>query len=392
MLKIPKPMKEKENLYRRMVLFGAAIAILIVYFEKILWIVGLIINICMPFVIGGGIAFILNTIANNIVRVVNILWKRSENKVIRFLANVGSILVILALLMVFALVIIPRVASSFQTIVAVMPKAIYNMYHWAYYASKPIPFIHSWLRTLNADLGNISKMIDNVLQWVVSGNVTDLVGSLYSVVSNTFSILFSSVIAIMFSIIILFNKKTVVHEGTTFLKAYLSHAHYQKTMHVLHLVRDTFTNYISGTCTECLILGTLVIVFSSIFKLPFAFLNGIIVAIGALIPMFGALCGAIIAALFIAIESPIHGVYFMIMFICIQQVEGNFIYPNVVGRSVGLPPVYVMVAVTLGANLAGVIGMILFIPIFSCLHQLIEEDAKLRIKEKKYLEEEYIEE
>ncbi len=154
-------------------------------------------------------------------------------------------------------------------------------------------------------------------------------------------------------------------------------------------MRNTFTNYISGTCTECLILGTLVIAFSSLFRMPFAFLSGILVGIGALIPMFGALCAAIISALFIAIESPMQGVYFMILFVCIQQVEGNFIYPNVVGKSVGLPPIYVMVAVTLGANLAGVIGMVLFIPVFSCLYQLIKEDAKGRLERREYLESEY---
>ena len=389
MLKISKPMKEKENLYRRIILFGVAIAMLALYFEKILWIFGLVLNICMPFLIGGGMGFVLNTIANNLVRMVCFAGKRKENKAIRFFANVGAIFVIVALLLVFALIVVPRVASSMQTIIAVMPKTIYNLYHWAYYASKPVPLVHSWLRTLNADLGNISSMIDSVLQWVVSGNVSEIVGSVYSVVSNTFSILFSSLIAIMFSIIVLFHKKAVVKEGHVLMKAYLSGAHYKKTIHVLQLVRNTFTNYISGTCTECLILGTLVIAFSSLFRMPFAFLSGILVGIGALIPMFGALCAAIISALFIAIESPMQGVYFMILFVCIQQVEGNFIYPNVVGKSVGLPPIYVMVAVTLGANLAGVIGMVLFIPVFSCLYQLIKEDAKGRLERREYLESEY---
>lgn len=389
MLKISKPMKEKENLYRRIILFGVAIAMLALYFEKILWIFGLVLNICMPFLIGGGMGFVLNTIANNLVRMVCFAGKRKENTAIRFFANVGAIFVIVALLLVFALIVVPRVASSMQTIIAVMPKTIYNLYHWAYYASKPVPLVHSWLRTLNADLGNISSMIDSVLQWVVSGNVSEIVGSVYSVVSNTFSILFSSLIAIMFSIIVLFHKKAVVKEGHVLMKAYLSGAHYKKTIHVLQLVRNTFTNYISGTCTECLILGTLVIAFSSLFRMPFAFLSGILVGIGALIPMFGALCAAIISALFIAIESPMQGVYFMILFVCIQQVEGNFIYPNVVGKSVGLPPIYVMVAVTLGANLAGVIGMVLFIPVFSCLYQLIKEDAKGRLERREYLESEY---
>ncbi len=169
------------------------------------------------------------------------------------------------------------------------------------------------------------------------------------------------------------------------MRAYLSNKRYAKTVHILSLIRNTFTSYIGGTCTECIILATLVMFFASLFQIPFAFLAGILVGIGALIPMFGALAAAIIAALLIAVDTPIEGLYFIILFICIQQVEGNFIYPNVVGKSVGIPPIYVMIAVTLGANVAGILGMVFFIPIFSCLYQLIKEDAskRIEIKDKK---------
>lgn len=389
MLKINKQSKEKENLCRRIILFGAAVAMFALYFEKILWILGLIFNICMPFLLGGGLAFIFNIIANNIVRIYRSLTKKKENRIVRFLANIGSIAFVAALLAVFLIGIVPRAGASIQTIVQVMPRTLANIYHWAYYASKPVPFIHSWLKTLNADPGNISAMIENVTSWIVSGNVQDVVGSVYSVVTNTFSILFSVIIAVMFAIIVLFNKKTVVKEADLLMQAYLSKTHYKKSAHVIELIKNTFTSYISGSCTECLILGTLVAFFASVFGFPFAFLDGILVAIGALIPMFGALCAAILAALFTAIENPMQGVYFMIMFLCIQQVEGNFIYPHVMGRSVGLPPIYVMIAVTLGASLAGVLGMIIFIPILSCVHQLVSENAKARIMRKNKLEEEY---
>ncbi|MCI9041080.1 AI-2E family transporter [Dubosiella newyorkensis] len=385
MFHIPKTLKEKENLYRRLLLFAVGLFMLVLYFEKILWIVSIIVNICMPFIIGGAIAFIWNTIANNLINFYSLISHRSENKVIRFIANILSIMVFVLLLALFLFLIMPRVISSFQTLLSLMPQTIHNIYHWAYYASKPIPYVHQWLRTINADPGNISQVLESLFSWVISGSANDIIGNVYSVLTNTFSLLFSTLISIMFAVIVLFNKQTVVKEGFYLMRAYLSKKRYAKTVHILSLIRNTFTSYIGGTCTECIILATLVMFFASLFQIPFAFLAGILVGIGALIPMFGALAAAIIAALLIAVDTPIEGLYFIILFICIQQVEGNFIYPNVVGKSVGIPPIYVMIAVTLGANVAGILGMVFFIPIFSCLYQLIKEDAskRIEIKDKK---------
>jgi len=188
----------------------------------------------------------------------------------------------------------------------------------------------------------------------------------------------------MFSIIVLFNKSTVVKESKGLLRAYMPDDIYEKTLHVLRLIARTFTQYIGGTCTECIILGTLVTVGATLLNIPYATLVGIIVGVGALVPMFGALIAAIIGALFVATESVQSAVYFMIMFICIQQVEGNFIYPNVVGRSVGFPPMYVIVAVTVGASLGGILGIIISIPVCSCIYQLVKEDVVMRLKVKKH--------
>ena len=113
-------------------------------------------------------------------------------------------------------------------------------------------------------------------------------------------------------------------------------------------------------------------------KIPYAFLIGLVVGIGALVPMFGALVAALLCAFFIAITSPVQGFTFIIMFI--QQVEGNFIYPQVVGKSVGFPPMYIIVAITIGANVAGIIGIIIFIPICSCIYQLVSEDVLTRLQ------------
>lgn len=181
----------------------------------------------------------------------------------------------------------------------------------------------------------------------------------------------------------LFNKEQVVHETKSLLKAYLPEKNYDRVRHVLKLIIRIFTSYVGGTCLECLILASLVTVGSLILKIPYAFLVGLVVGIGALVPMFGALAAAILCAFFIAMTSPVQGLTFIIMFICIQQVEGNFIYPHVVGKSVGFPPMYIIVAITIGANVAGIIGIIIFIPICSCIYQLVSEDVLSRLQKVK---------
>lgn len=386
MLKIPKQYKEKEVLYRRMMIFAAALVMIVLYFEKIANVLGYIITICMPFIFGGGLAFVFNIIANNLMKFGIRFLGLKENLITRTIINIISIILFFSVVAGFVIVIFPQIFSSFEKIASNLPNAIETLYLWAYRTTLSIPSLHEWILNLNinlTDLDNLSSWLSEITGWVISGGANNIFGSVYQFISTTFSFVLSVLVSLMFSIIVLFNKRTVVKECKGLLKAYLSADAYSNVIHVIRLVNKTFTQYIGGTCTECIILGTLVTCGATIFNLPYATLSGIIVGIGALIPMFGAIVAAMIAALFIATESVSSAAYFMIMFICIQQVEGNFIYPNVVGRSVGFPPMYVVVAVTIGASLAGVMGMVVFIPICSCIYQLVKEDVVLKLKLKK---------
>ena len=189
--------------------------------------------------------------------------------------------------------------------------------------------------------------------------------------------------AFVFAILALFNKERLIIGGKKMLKAYCSDRVYTKTLYVLELTRSTFTNYIGGSCTECLILGSLVTVGGVILKIQYAFLGGVIVGFTALVPMFGAFVGCLISALFIAMVDPMQALYFIIMVVCIQQVEGNLIYPHVVGNSVGLPPLYVIVAISIGGSLMGVIGMIIFIPLCSVIYSLLRTNINERLKRRR---------
>ena len=377
---------EKEKMYQRLIIFTLLIGMVIYYFEKIFCFLGWIRQMCLPFLLGAGLAFVFNIISNNLMRY-SIKWfDIKDTKIKRIISNVLSVLIVFAVFVAFVGIVIPRILFSIQLLLTNFPKMIYELYIWLLDVTKNIDVIHDSLKNLDINafstfaIDNVSKKISS---WLVSGGANDIFGSIFTILSTTFSWFAQAFISIVFSFLLLFNKEQVVHETKSLLKAYLPEKNYDRVRHVLKLIVRIFTSYVGGTCLECLILASLVTVGSLILKIPYAFLVGLVVGIGALVPMFGALVAAILCAFFIAMTSPVQGLTFIIMFICIQQVEGNFIYPHVVGKSVGFPPMYIIVAITIGANVAGIIGIIIFIPICSCIYQLVSEDVLSRLQKVK---------
>lgn len=377
---------EKEKMYQRLIIFTLLIGMVIYYFEKIFCFFSWIGQMCLPFLLGAGLAFVFNIISNNLMRY-SIKWfDIKDTKIKRIISNVLSVLIVFAVFVAFVGIVIPRILFSIQLLLTNFPKMIYELYIWLLDVTKNIDVIHDSLKNLDINafstfaIDNVSKKISS---WLVSGGANDIFGSIFTILSTTFSWFAQAFITIVFSFLLLFNKEQVVHETKSLLKAYLPEKDYDRVRHVLKLIIRIFTSYVGGTCLECLILASLVTVGSLILKIPYAFLVGLVVGIGALVPMFGALVAAILCAFFIAMTSPVQGLTFIIMFICIQQVEGNFIYPHVVGKSVGFPPMYIIVAITIGANVAGIIGIIIFIPICSCIYQLVSEDVLSRLQKVK---------
>ena len=377
---------EKEKMYQRLIIFTLLIGMVIYYFEKIFRFLGWIGQMCLPLLLGAGLAFVFNIISNNLMRY-SIKWfDIKDTKIKRMISNVLSILIVFAVFIAFVGIVIPRILFSIQLLLTNFPQMIYEFYVWLLDVTKHVDVVHDFLQHLDINafstfaMDNVSKKVSS---WLVSGGANDIFGSIFTILSTTFSWFAQAFITIVFSFLLLFNKEQVVQETKSLLQAYLPEKNYERVRHVLKLIIRIFTSYVGGTCLECLILASLVTVGSLILKIPYAFLVGLAVGIGALVPMFGALVAAILCAFFIAMTSPVQGLTFIIMFICIQQVEGNFIYPHVVGKSVGFPPMYIIVAITIGANVAGIIGIIIFIPICSCIYQLVSEDVLSRLQKVK---------
>lgn len=195
-------------------------------------------------------------------------------------------------------------------------------------------------------------------------------------------------IGFIFAIYILGQKEILCNQGKRIVSAFFPEHMERFILKIFTLANKNFSNFISGQCTEAVILGCLFVIAMTIFRMPYAILVGVLIAFTALIPIMGAFIGCFVGAFLILVNDPIQAVWFIVMFLIIQQLEGNLIYPKVVGNKVGLPSIWVLMAVSVGGSLFGVAGMLFFIPFVSTIYMLLrdavnERNAKKQKREKK---------
>ena len=220
--------------------------------------------------------------------------------------------------------------------------------------------------------------LDNI-SWFGDGK-KDIVGSAVTAIGSIFSGAFDAVIAVVFSIYCLFQKETLSRQGRKLIYAYLSEKTADKIVRVLRLTNTSFSNFLTGQCLEVCILGTMFAIFMAIFRMPYIPLISLVIAVTAFVPIVGAWVGCALGTFLIFVESPMMAVWFVILFLVLQQIENSLIYPRVVGTSVGLPGMWVLVAVAVGGSLMGVAGMFLMIPIVSVVHKLFKEHTNKRLE------------
>ena len=220
-------------------------------------------------------------------------------------------------------------------------------------------------------------LVVGVIALVMFGVILQLtrtiVGSLVSGVATFF-------IAFSFACYILFQKEKLHIQIRKVFFAFLPRQKADTFLKVCSLTYRTFANFLAGQCLEAVILGSMFVVTLSILKMPYALLIGILIAFTALIPIFGAFIGCAVGSFLIFMVNPQQAILFVIVFLVLQQIEGNLIYPHVVGESVGLPSIWVLAAVTIGGNLMGIVGMLVFIPLLSVLYTIFREFVYLRLK------------
>ena len=288
----------------------------------------------------------------------------------------------LTLLALASLVIGPGIADAVMSIIREIPAAFDRLQKQlnglAESLAAYLPMIQEWLAGVNIDWESLSRRVLEYAQALGSGIVSSGGGFIGGVVSGVSTF----VISLIFSFYILLQKEKLGRQGRQVIYGLLPLRQADRTLDVLRLSSRTFSSFLSGQCLEACILGTLFVAAMTIFRMPYALLVGVLIALTALIPIVGAFIGCAVGALLIAIDDPWKALWFIVLFLVLQQIEGNLIYPHVVGSSVGLPSIWVLAAVTLGGKLMGITGMLFFTRVCSVIFAVARRYVKTRLVSK----------
>ena len=339
---------------------------------------GWVLGILTPFLLGGAIAFILHVPMRAIERHLFPNAKRGAG-LRRPLALVLTLVAVIGVLALAGGVIGPGVRDAVKSIVSQVPDALARLEKQLMSLEQYLPQIQDVVESLAIDWRSLSQKAISLAQaWGGS-----LLSSGSGFIGNVVSGVSTFVIGLIFSFYILLQKERLARQGRQVIYALLPLRAADRVLEVLRLTDRTFSSFLSGQCLEACILGAMFVVAMTIFRMPYALLVGVLIALTALIPIVGAFIGCGVGALLIAVTDPWKALVFVILFLVLQQIEGNLIYPHVVGSSVGLPSIWVLAAVTLGGKLMGVVGMLFFIPLCSVLYALFRDFVKGRLAEKK---------
>lgn len=348
---------------------GASIFILylaIHYWPSISGFLGTVVSAAFPLVLGCILAYVLNILMSFYERTIFSPFK--DKRGCTLVCLVAAIVSLLAIVVALISLVIPELVACIQLLISQLPGAL----DWLVDYISSLDFISKDLATTLESIDWQSK-IGDVFHIVTSG-----IGSVVDVVISTLSSLASGIItllmALIFSFYLLLGRKRLATQSTRVLQHYMRPRHFEKLMYVLHVFNNSFHRYITGQCIEAVILGTLCALGMWALRLPYATMIGALVGFTALIPIAGAYIGAGVGAFMILMTNPIKALIFLIFLCVLQQVEGNLIYPKVVGSSLGLPGIWVLAAVTVGGGVMGIPGMLLGVPLASALYTLLRND------------------
>jgi hypothetical protein len=346
--------------------------------NSIMGLVGSIYKTLGPIINGAIFAYILNLL---MVRYERLLSKlQVKMPLIKELKRPVSMLLslltfVLAVIMILVLVL-PQLSTAISRFIEVIPsvstwlqKAIeeYDAY---------FPQLQTLMSQLNINWGSLIQQSMTVLNSLSSNFLNITFTTITGVASNTIN----SILSLMVALYILGSKERLLLQGKRLIMAYLKPSHAQTLLDIIRLMNESFTNFFVGMTLEGIILGSLVTVAASIFNLPYAGMLGVIAGVMALIPIIGGYISAAVGTLMLLAVSPSQALFYLAMVIIIMQLEGNLIYPRVVGGSIGLPGLWVLVAFTVGGGLMGISGMILGIPLAATLYKLLGRDVLMREK------------
>ena len=370
---------EKKTL--RKIFLGVSACIILYWLlhdtDRVSNVFNIIAGVISPFVVGASISFVLNVP----MRGIEGLLKGIKNDRLRRLVSV--LLTFLALGLVLTgvfLLLIPQLSETVKSLIPQLTTFVLNVINSVNDFLNENPEIMAWV-TENTDFETFdwAGLAQNVFA-TVGESISTILSTTVFAIGSTIDALMDFFISIVFAVYCLFQKETLARQGRKLMYAFLPEKFSDRVIEVLRLTNSTFSNFLSGQGIEVCILGTLFAVSMAIFRMPYIPLVSVLVAVTAFIPVVGAWVGCVLGAFFIFVANPLQAVWFVVMFVILQQIENNLIYPRVVGTSIGLSGMWVLVAVGVGGELMGVAGMFLMIPVASVLYTLLQRATNKKLQ------------
>ena len=363
-----------------LITFTLLLLALLMRFDRVLAACRFLTGILSPFLIGGAMAFILNVLMRFIEeRLLAPLFKKRRPKYLRALSLLLTLTVITLLILLLLLVVLPQLTATVAGLGATISAGVNRLVLWAEDQFASNPQILQWLDTLEFDW---QKILNSALTFLRSG-AGSMLNSTITAAKSVFNGFVNFFVAFVFAIYLLIQKEKLGLQCRKALYALLPKRAADRTVEIARLTCRVFMSFITGQCMEAVILGAMFFVSMTIFRMPYALLVSCLIAVTALIPIVGAFIGCGVGVFLLLLDSPVKALTFLVLFLVLQQLEGNLIYPHVVGSSVGLPSIWVLAAVSIGGSLLGVVGMLVFIPLTSVAYTLFREFVYRRLRERK---------
>ena len=336
-------------------------------------------DIISPFVVGAALAFILNIpmnfFENKFSKITFKKGKKLNKNLVRIISLLLAIIVICFIITLIVNLILPEIVNVIKLLIENSPKYMTEIKKFAVDITENMPSIRETIQNIDISNAKFQEQAKTILTNVLTFSV--------SFAGNFVGSIINAIVSLVFSIYILTGKDKLKEQSKRFLHAYLNKEKAENIIEIGRTARRIFKNFITGQCLEATILGALSIIGMFIFDIPYAVPIGVLIGVTALIPIVGAFIGIAIGAVLILSVEPVKVLTFIVFILILQQIEGNLIYPKVVGDSVGLPGIWVLVAVAVGGDLFGLIGMLLGLPVASVIYTLVKDNMNKRLVNKK---------
>lgn len=366
-------MEAKTKQYLLVTVIGVSLFAALMNLPVVLAFSGKIISLILPVIVGAILALFINVPLSGIEKRLKQLFdkgrKKPSDKQLHIISFILTILCILFVLTLVLTLLVPEIVRSSQRLYIQLEAKIPE---WLVYLES-----HNvnarWLEELSADI-DLEHIMQNI-----SGSIDSFLMNIANVLSSSISNVIMAAFSIVISIYMTLGKERVCRHARKLISAYMKPAWAERLFHISQTFSKSFAKFLSGQCSEAVILGTLMFLAFTIFKLPYGSLVGVLTAVCAIIPYIGAFISGAVSVILTLLIDPALALRCLIVYLVVQFIENQFIYPRVVGGSVGLPPLYTLISAMIGGKLFGIMGIIFFIPLMAATIELVKEDVQNRL-------------